>query len=306
MRVYYSDQHPVPLPSTHRFPMEKYRRVREQLLSQRVLLPSQMQPADLAPLDALARVHSPDYLSAIFDGTLTPGEERKLGFPWSPELVVRSRASVGGTLAAARSALADGLSGNLAGGTHHAFADHGEGYCVFNDIAVAIRALQAEGQIDRAVVVDLDVHQGNGTAQIFEGDDTVFTFSMHGEHNFPFRKTRSCRDVGLPDGTGDAAYLDALLRHLPEVLESAGADVLFYQAGVDPLAEDSLGRLSLSLDGLLERDRIVLQLAWSRGLPTVLTLGGGYARPIERSVEAHVGTYQTAVRIAGDPVRAAR
>jgi len=158
----------------------------------------------------------------------------------------------------------------------------------------------------REQVLSQRVHQGNGTAQIFEGDDTVFTFSMHGEHNFPFRKTRSCRDVGLPDGTGDAAYLDALLRHLPEVLESAGADILFYQAGVDPLAEDALGRLSLSLDGLLERDRIVLQLAWSRSLPTVLTLGGGYARPIERSVEAHVGTYQAAVCIEDDPVRAAR
>ncbi len=283
--------------------MDKYRRVREQLVARGFLALSQLERAELVGVEDLARVHSAEYLAAVLQGTLNDAQQRQLGFPWSSELVLRSRASVGGTLAAARAALEDGIGGNLAGGTHHAFADRGEGYCVFNDIAVAIRVLQADGDIRRAVVVDLHVHQGNGTASIFEGDETVFTFSMHGERNFPFRKSRSCRDVGLADGTRDEEYLDALSCHLPVVLESAGADVLFYQAGVDPLAEDSLGRLSLTHAGLRARDSMVLEAAWSRGLPVVLTLGGGYARPLERSVEAHIGTYEVAARMAGPELR---
>jgi acetoin utilization deacetylase AcuC-like enzyme len=227
-------------------------------------------------------------------GRLGPAAERAVGFPWSEALVLRSRASVGGTVLAAEAALRDGIAGNLAGGTHHAFRDRGEGYCVFNDIAVAIKALQHEGRISRAVVVDLDVHQGNGTAAIFAGDDTVFTFSMHGARNFPFRKERSSRDVDLPDGCGDTEYLAALSRHLPEVIDAACPDILFFQAGVDPLQGDSLGRLALTMEGLRERDQMVLEAAWSRGLPAVLTLGGGYARPIDRSVEAHAGTYRAA------------
>ncbi len=297
MRVFHCDQYVVPLPPGHRFPMEKYRLLRELLLERGVLPPSWLSPSVPIEREHLERVHTSRYLDALWTGTLSEAEVRRLGFAWSEELLVRSRASVGGTVGASRAALSDGIAGNLAGGTHHAFPDHGEGYCVFNDIAVAIRVLQAEKRIQRAVVVDLDVHQGNGTAAVFAGDDSVFTFSVHGEHNFPFRKQRSSRDVGLPDGLGDEAYLEVLATHLPEVLESAGADILFYQAGVDPLAEDSLGRLSLTPAGMRERDRLVLEAAWHRGLPLVLTLGGGYAKPITATLEAHLGTYETALAV---------
>ena len=230
-------------------------------------------------------------------GGLAEAEVRRLGFPWSEQLVRRSRASVSGTVAAARDALCNGIAGNLAGGTHHAFADHGEGYCVFNDHAVAVRLLQLEGRIERAVIVDLDVHQGNGTAAIFAGDDSVFTFSMHGARNYPFRKQRSSLDVDLSDGCEDAEYLALLARQLPAVLDAARADVLFYQGGVDPLAGDALGRLRLTHRGLRTRDRLVLAAARDRDLPVVLTLGGGYARPIEESVEAHCGTYREAAAL---------
>ncbi|HZH16592.1 MAG TPA: histone deacetylase [Archangium sp.] len=297
MRVFHCDQFVVPLPPGHRFPMEKYRLLRELLLERGVLAPSRLRASEPISREDLERVHTPRYLDALWTGTLSEAEIRRLGFPWSEALLLRSRASVGGTVSAARAALEDGISGNLAGGTHHAFPDHSEGYCVFNDIAVAIRVLQAERRIQRAVVVDLDVHQGNGTAAVFEGDDSVFTFSIHGEHNFPFRKQRSSRDVGLPDGVDDRAYLDVLATHLPEVLEAAGADLLFYQAGVDPLAEDALGRLSLTHAGMRERDRLVLEAAWHRGLPLVLTLGGGYAKPITATLEAHLGTYETALSV---------
>jgi acetoin utilization deacetylase AcuC-like enzyme len=283
MRVFHSDSYETPLPPGHRFPMEKYRLVREALLERGVLPPHCLIPSTPCSREDLERVHTPRYLDAFFQGTLTEAELRRLGFPWSVGLLERSRAAVGGTLEASRSALQHGIAGNLAGGTH--------------DLAVAIRALQAERLIRRAVVVDLDVHQGNGTAAIFAGDDSVFTFSMHGEHNFPFRKQPSSRDVGLPDGTTDAAYLDALALHLPEVLDTAGADLLFFQAGVDPLAEDALGRLSLTLAGLRERDRLVLEAARHRGLPAVLTLGGGYARPLSATIDAHVGTYEVAMAL---------
>ncbi|WNG39619.1 histone deacetylase [Archangium violaceum] len=297
MRVFHCDQYVVPLPPGHRFPMEKYRLLRELLLERRVIPPEWLRASVPISREDLERVHTPRYLDSLWTGTLTEAEARRLGFPWSEDLLVRSRASVGGTVGAARASLEDGIAGNLAGGTHHAFPDHGEGYCVFNDIAVAIRVLQAERRIQRAVVVDLDVHQGNGTAAVFEGDDSVFTFSIHGEHNFPFRKQRSSRDVGLPDGVDDRAYLDVLAEHLPEVLEASSADILFYQAGVDPLAEDALGRLSLTHTGMKERDRLVLEAAWHRGIPIVLTLGGGYAKPITATLEAHVGTYETALSV---------
>jgi acetoin utilization deacetylase AcuC-like enzyme len=297
MRVFHSDSYEVPLPAGHRFPMEKYRLVREALVGRGVLHLGSLTESLPCSREDLERVHTPRYLDAFFQGSLTEAELRRLGFPWSPGLVARSCAAVSGTLEAARAALRDGIAGNLAGGTHHGFADHGEGFCVFNDIAVAIRALQAGLLIRRAVVVDLDVHQGNGTAAIFAGDDSVFTFSMHGEHNFPFRKQPSTRDVGLPDDTDDAGYLDALALHLPEVLDTAGADLLFFQAGVDPLAEDALGRLALTHAGLRERDRIVLEAARHRGLPAVLTLGGGYAKPLSATIDAHVGTYEVALAV---------
>ena len=273
--------------------------LREALLSSGVLQTEELVPAEQVQVEALLRVHTPRWVDSVLEARLTEVEERRLGFPWSPELVVRSRAAVGGTCAAAARALAEGIGGNLAGGTHHAFADHGEGYCVFNDIAVSIRMLQAERSIRRALVVDLDVHQGNGTASVFAGDDDVFTFSMHGERNFPFRKQRSSLDIGLPDGAGDDVYLDVLARHLPRVLEASRPDIVYYQAGVDPLAQDTLGRLSLTHAGLEERDTFVLEAARRSGIPVVVTLGGGYARPLEESVRAHIGTYRAARMVWG-------
>lgn len=273
--------------------------LRQLLLEREVLMPAQLVEAPLAHRDELSLVHSADYLDAVFEGGLGAPEQRRIGLPWTPELALRSRASVGGTLAAAREALRHGISGNLAGGTHHAFASYGAGYCVFNDIAVAIRVMQRDALVRRAVIVDLDVHQGDGTASIFEGDEQVFTFSMHGEKNFPFRKQLSHLDVALPDGTGDDAYLAALRHRLPQVIDTARPEVLFYQAGVDPLAEDTLGRLSMTLAGLRERDAYVLGTAREKGLPVVLTMGGGYAKPISLTLEGHVGTYETAVRLFG-------
>ena len=299
VRVFHSDHHVVPLPPGHRFPMGKYRLIREALLASGVLRADELIPAEPADPRVLLHVHTARWVEAVLENRLTEAEERRLGFPWSPELVVRSLASVGGTCAAAVRALDDGIGGNLAGGTHHAFPDHGEGYCVFNDIAVSIRALQAAGTIRRALVVDLDVHQGNGTAAVFEGDPEVFTFSMHGERNFPFRKQRSSLDIGLSDGAGDEVYLDTLARHLPLVLEASRPEILYYQAGVDALEEDTLGRLSLSHAGLEARDAFVLEAARRSGIPVVVTLGGGYARPLEASVRAHIGTYRAARTVWG-------
>jgi acetoin utilization deacetylase AcuC-like enzyme len=294
VRVFHCDRYRVPLPAGHRFPMPKYALLRERLLGDGTLREHDLTESTPVELDALFLAHDRSYVEAVVCGALSAEEVRRLGFPWSEQLVLRARASVYGTLAAARHALSHGIAGNLAGGTHHAFADHGEGYCVFNDHAVAVRLLQLEGRIDRAVVVDLDVHQGNGTARIFAADDSVFTFSMHGARNYPFRKQRSSLDVDLPDGCEDAEYLALLARYLPESLDAARADLLLYQGGVDPLAQDALGRLGLTHQGLRTRDRMVLSAARDRGLPVVLTLGGGYAKPLEASVEAHCGTYREA------------
>jgi acetoin utilization deacetylase AcuC-like enzyme len=277
--------------------MPKYRLLRERLLEERTLRADDLTASDPIAPDALLLAHDRAYVEAVLHGDLAGDAVRRLGFPWSPQLVERSRASVYGTVAAARTALSEGVAGNLAGGTHHAFADHGEGYCVFNDHAIAIRLLQLEGLIERAVVVDLDVHQGNGTAAMFAADESVFTFSMHGARNYPFHKQRSSLDVELPDGCEDDEYLALLLRHLPQVLDAARADILFYQGGVDPLAQDSLGRLRLTHAGLRSRDRMVLRAARDRELPVVLTLGGGYAKPVEASVEAHCGTYREATAL---------
>jgi acetoin utilization deacetylase AcuC-like enzyme len=300
VRVFHCDQYSVSLPEGHRFPMAKYRLLRELLLAEELLRPEELLPAPLASREQLALVHDRPWLDAVFTGALTPAQLRQLGFPWSEELLLRSRASVGGTLAAARAALQAGtVAGNLAGGTHHAFAGHGEGYCVFNDLAVTVRVLQTERCISRAAVIDLDVHQGNGTAALFETDLSVYTFSMHGARNFPFRKQRSSRDVELADGCGDDDYLALLSRHLPEVLEAAQPDLVLYQAGVDPLQGDALGRLALSHQGLRRRDRLVIDECLARRVPLVLTLGGGYARPVERTVLAHAGTYREALAALG-------
>jgi acetoin utilization deacetylase AcuC-like enzyme len=231
-------------------------------------------------------------------GRLDGAAERRLGFPWSPALVERSYRSVGGTIAASRAALEHGIAINLSGGTHHAFADHGEGFCVFNDVAVAIRTLQRDGRVRRAIVLDLDVHQGNGTNAIFAGDERVYTFSMHGAKNYPFHRVPGCVDIELPDGTGDDTYLDILARALPNALRSAGADVAVYLAGADILAGDRLGRLGLTQGGMARRDALVLDACRDIGLPVAIVLGGGYGARLEDTVDGHVQTVRLAAAYA--------
>jgi acetoin utilization deacetylase AcuC-like enzyme len=281
MRAWSSARFTVPLPAGHRFPIAKYARIRDEIVA-RGLLPRQaIEEPDRADRWALELVHTPPYADAVVAGTLSPAEVRRLGFPWSPDLRERSLRTVQGTLEAARDALETGLGINLAGGTHHAYPGHGEGFCVFNDVAIAIRVLQREGRLGRAAVVDLDVHQGNGTAHIFTDDPDVFTFSMHGARNYPFRKERSALDVELDDGCEDAAYLAVLDAHLGPVLDAAAPELVFYLGGADPYMHDRFGRLGLTVAGLLERDRRSFEAFRGRGLPAVLTLAGGYARELE-------------------------
>ena len=294
--AYYSDTYTFPLPEGHRFPVEKYGKLRRRLLDRGVLEDADFVEAPLVEREDLYRVHSRSWVDRFLDGELEQKEVRRIGLPWSEPFTLRSRASVGGTLAAARSALEDGLSGNLAGGTHHASAEVGEGFCVFNDIAVAARTLLDEGRVERIAVVDLDVHQGNGTAAILADDPRAYLFDMYGRHNYPFRKVPATLDLPLDDGTGDEEYLGLLEQALPRVF-SFGPDIIFYLAGVDALQSDSLGKLGLTHEGLLERDRMVLGGAFDYGLPVVLSLGGGYAKPIDDSVRAYAGTWEIAVAL---------
>ena len=299
MDVFYCDHPEVPLPDGHRFPMEKYRLLREALVERRLLMPQEVHEAPAVELDDLLRVHAAEYVDAVMNGTLPDEAVKRIGFPWSEQLVRRCLASVGGTVAAAEMALLRGAAGNLAGGTHHAHRDAGSGYCVFNDIAVAARRLLDAGKVQRVLVFDVDVHQGDGTAGIFADDPRVFTCSLHGEKNFPMRKATSDLDVALPDDTGDAAYLEALADTLVQALATSSPDIVFYQGGVDGLAEDKLGRLALTHDGLKRRDALVLMAARQRQVPVVLTLGGGYAQPLEATIEAHAGTYAVAQAVFG-------
>jgi acetoin utilization deacetylase AcuC-like enzyme len=271
----------------HPFPMSKYPLLRDLLLAQGIVTAADILEPEPIPLQAVARVHTAGYLEKLIAGSLTAAEIRRLGLPWSQALWRRSLLATGGTLLAARLALARGLAGNLAGGTHHAFADHGEGFCVINDVAIAIRQLQVDGVIRRALVIDLDVHQGNGTAAIFADDDTVFTFSMHGERNYPLAKARSTLDVGLPDDTGDDQYLAQLGVHLPQALRRSRPDIAFYVAGVDVAAGDRYGKLSLSDAGIHARERRVLHGVRGAGIPLAIVLAGGYAATRERTAELH-------------------
>ncbi|MFN3385615.1 MAG: histone deacetylase [Candidatus Thermochlorobacter sp.] len=291
MRVFYSERYTIDLPDGHRFPMEKYRLIRLALLREGVVRDSDLLEPPLATRDQLLLAHSPDYVDAICRGSVSPDVIRRIGFPWSEALVLRSLATVGGALAAAEAALQDGISGNLAGGTHHALRNAGEGYCVFNDLAVVALWLLSRKRVRRVAIIDLDVHQGNGNSEILGGREDVFIFSMHGAKNYPFRKVPSTLDIALPDYTSDAEFLDALAQHLPKVLDFQ-PDIVLYQAGVDPLKEDALGRLALTHHGLMERDRMVLSACKRLGIPVSLALGGGYAKPIELTIEAHVGTYK--------------
>jgi len=301
MRAFYCDHFVLPLPGEHTFPLEKYGRLRRRLVERRILEPSDLVVPDAATWDQIRLVHTEDYARAVADGTLAAAAVRRIGFPWSAALVERTRRSVGGTIAAARAALVDGAAVNLAGGTHHAFSDRGEGYCVFNDVAIAIRLLQAESRIARAVVIDCDVHQGNGTADIFRDDPSVFTFSIHGANNYPLRKETSDLDVTLHDGAGDGEYLPALEAGLDKVFGWPAIDLAFYVAGADPYEGDRFGRLRLTVDGLLARDRLVFDYCRRHGVPVAVVMGGGYARDVETIATIHSNTVSALAAIASFP-----
>jgi acetoin utilization deacetylase AcuC-like enzyme len=295
LKCSYHAGYQVALPEGHPFPIAKFPLLREQLFAEGILTSADI--LEPTPLDraTLELVHTPEYLHKLETSSLSAAEQRRLGLPWSEALWMRSRLAAAGTLLAARAALKCGLSGNLAGGTHHAFADHGEGFCVLNDVAIAIEKLRREGAIGRALVIDLDVHQGNGTAAIFEHVDEVFTFSMHGERNYPLAKMRSTLDVALPDGAGDEEYLDLLRQHLPAVLRAADADIVFYLAGVDVAAGDRYGKLKLSEEGIRNRDRLVIEEVRGCDVPLTILLAGGYAPTRTRTAELHAHAFREAV-----------
>ncbi|MEO1014645.1 MAG: histone deacetylase [Pseudomonadota bacterium] len=298
MDVYYSDDFDLKLPPGHRFPGEKYGMLRRRLLEDGLVSASELQASPEATDADLFRAHDPAYVASIEDGTIEPAAMRRIGFPWSPHIARRARTTCGGAIAAARAALRDGIAGQLAGGTHHAHYGFGSGYCVFNDFAVAALALLNAGEAARVAIIDLDVHQGDGNAAILAPRDDVFVLSVHGEKNFPFRKQSSDLDVGLPDGTEDAAYLRALGDALPAAF-AFQPDIVLYQAGVDPLEDDRLGRLALSHEGLYARDEMVLRACKSGSIPVSMAIGGGYADPIEESVKAYAGAYRAARDVYG-------
>jgi acetoin utilization deacetylase AcuC-like enzyme len=294
MKCAFHPAYQAALPPGHPFPMSKYPLLKEQLLREGIIGPTELIEPESLPAHVIGAVHTVEYLRKLQSSGLSPAETRRLGMPWSEELWLRSRVAAGGTLLAARTALKDGMAANLAGGTHHAFADHGEGFCVINDVAIAVCRLCETGLMERAAIIDLDVHQGNGTAAIFEANDDVFTFSMHGERNYPLVKMRSSLDVPLNDGTGDSEYLDVLDRHLPAVLDHAAPELAFYVAGVDVAAGDRYGKLALSDEGIRQRDRMVIEAVRGRGVPLVIVLGGGYAPTRARTAELHAHVFREA------------
>ena len=294
VRAFFHPGYETPLPEGHPFPMAKFSLLRRILLEEGICPEEGIRAPEEVDLALLRPVHTTRYLDRLATGTLDRAEERRLGLPWSPALWRRSRLAVSGTIGAAELALEDGLAANLAGGTHHALPDAGEGFCVLNDVAAAVHRMRDRGRADRFLVVDLDVHQGNGTAACLHEDDRAFTFSMHGEKNFPLRKVPSDLDVGLPDHTGDLAYLDALRQHLPAAIERSRPDLAFYLAGVDVVVGDRYGRLALTRDGLRERDRFVVDTLRERGIPTTLLLSGGYARTPELTADLHATVHRVA------------
>jgi acetoin utilization deacetylase AcuC-like enzyme len=297
MKAYYCHHFVLPLPDGHSFPMTKYARLHERVVAMAPALGVELREPPPATDEDLARAHDPAYIRAMSDGSADAALMRRIGFPWSAAMVERSRRSSGGTIMALRAALeGEGVAVNLAGGTHHAGPARGGGYCVFNDAAVAARHVQAHGLARRVLVVDLDVHQGDGTALIAAGDETLFTFSMHSARNYPAVKPASDLDVALPDGTGDDAYLDALAAHLPQAIERARADAVVYLAGADPFVGDRLGHLALSKPGLAERDRQVLAACRRHGLPLAVCMAGGYAPDVDDIVDIHAATVQGAAR----------
>ena len=298
LHVWSSAKYTFPLPEGHRFPISKYALLREQVIAEGIVPAEHVHDPARVSREDLRLVHTDDYVDRFTNGALTDTEIRRLGFPWSEGLVERSYRAAGGTSEAARHALDHGIAMNLAGGTHHAFADHGEGFCVFNDVAIAVRSLQRDGRVERAAILDLDVHQGNGTNAIFAGDERVFTFSMHGARNYPFHKVAGSLDIELPDQTDDDAYLETLARTLPRVLAESRPDLVIYLAGADPLVTDRLGRLGLTFDGLARRDAMVIEQCQEVGLPLAITIAGGYAEPISETVRVHVATARIASQMA--------
>ncbi len=299
MRVSYASGYYAPIPHEHIFPMGKFPGLHQYLLDEGVIYESDVIEPSMVDMSNLLTTHTSRYASGIMNGTLSKKEVRRMGLPWSKELAVRSRLAVQGTINAAIMALQDGIAGNLAGGTHHAMGDHGEGYCVFNDVVVAVNVLQKSFWARKILILDCDVHQGNGTAQLLKDNNDVFTFSLHGEKNYPFRKPPSSLDIGLPDGTKDAAYLNTLGDALDSIFNRFDPDLVFYLGGIDPLETDYLGRLSLSLNGLYNRDEMVIKSVTDRGIPLVLLLSGGYAPTLKQTVQAHALMYKAAKEVVG-------
>jgi acetoin utilization deacetylase AcuC-like enzyme len=294
VQLFYTDVFVLPLPAGHRFPMEKYSRLRATLLASGDFSEADFHLPDPASDEELSRAHDTDYIQRVCCGQLSEKAQKAIGFPWSAGMVERSRRSAGATLGACRAALGDGVAANLAGGTHHAFRDRGEGFCVFNDAAVAARAMQAEGRAQRVLIVDCDVHQGNGTASILAGDDSIFTFSIHGARNFPFEKEQSDLDIELPDGCSDDAYLMRLAEGLSTAFDIAHPDLVIYLAGADPYQDDRFGRLGLSIAGLAARDRHVFSHCRAHQTPVAIAMAGGYARNINDTVAIHAATIRLA------------
>ncbi len=298
MKLFYTDHFELPLPLGHRFPMSKYRLLRDRIVSAEQLSEDVLLVPHPVTIEQLYLVHERSYVDRVFHGSLSEMEIKRIGFPWSPAMVERSQRSNGATLSAARNALNDGISVNMAGGTHHAMKDAGEGFCVFNDAGVTIATLLAESKIRRAIIVDCDVHQGNGTAQIFAESPEVFTFSIHVEKNFPLRKFPSDLDIDLPDGTQDQRYLEALASGLHQALQHGPFDIAIYLAGADPFEGDRLGRLKLTKQGLADRDRFVLSELRSRKIPVAIAMAGGYANLVEDIVDIHFETILIASEIS--------
>ena len=294
LKVFYTDHFVLPLPDGHRFPMQKYSLLREAV---QAYAPQSLEEAPAAQDDALLLVHHAAYIERMSNGTLSATEIRQIGFPWSPQMAERARRSTGATIAAATASLTERCAISLAGGTHHAFADHGEGFCCYNDAAVAARVLQRDHGVQRVLICDLDVHQGNGTASIFNEDESVFTFSMHGARNYPVKKVTSDLDVELNDGCADEAYLQALDAHLPRVINDFQPQAMIYLAGADPYEGDRLGRLKLTKAGLAQRDRFVLRLARDHAIPITATMAGGYAHNVADIVDIHFNTVRTAFEV---------
>jgi acetoin utilization deacetylase AcuC-like enzyme len=295
LKIFYTDTFKIPLPDNHSFPKDKYYLLRKRIVEAQLVQPGDLRIPRPATDEDILRAHDPIYLNRLKNGELAAKEVRRVGLPWSPEIVLRARYSVGATIEACRTALNERIAVNLGGGTHHAFSDHGQGYCYLNDSVIAARVIQAEGLVKNVLIIDCDVHQGNGTAAILKNDPTIYTFSIHGKNNFPYHKETSDLDIELEDGTDDAAYLVALEEGIEASLGACDANLAIYLAGADPYKNDRFGRLSLTKDGLAARDHIVLRHLHQSGLPVAVTMAGGYARQVGDAVDIHFQTVSTAV-----------